>query len=276
MTILDKIIAHKKQEITERKKLIPPALLEQSIYYDSPVVSFSEFLKREDKQGIIAEFKRQSPSKGAINQYADIEEVSIGYMQAGASAISVLTDTHFFGGRNEDLTTARKFNYAPILNKNFIVDTYQIIEAKAIGADVILLIAECLSANEVKQFSALAKSLGLEVLLEVHTANQLSKITPDIDVIGINNRNLKTFEVDIENALSIAALLPQDTLRIAESGISKPKTVVELQEAGFDGFLIGECFMQDARPQDACRQFIQKIKQIKNDETKSLRHAQCL
>ena len=160
-SILNKIIDYKKTEIEQRKALYPVKLLEQSIYFNTPTVSFTKFIKRKDKQGIIAEFKRKSPSKGIINNYADVEEVSIGYMQAGASALSILTDNHFFGGKNQDLSEARKFNYAPILNKNFIVDEYQIIEAKSIGADVILLIAECLDKKQIAAFTKLAKELDL-------------------------------------------------------------------------------------------------------------------
>lgn len=260
-TILDKITAYKKQEVVNRKALYSTQLLEQSIYFNTPVVSLVKFLKRPDMQGIIAEFKRKSPSKGNINMYAKVEEVSIGYMQAGASALSVLTDEHFFGGSSKDLTEARRFNYAPILNKNFVIDEYQIVEAKSIGADVILLIAECLEAKALKKLARFAKSLGMEVLMELHTQDQLDKLCPEIDLVGVNNRNLKTFEVDLENSLRIAALLPNDVVKVAESGISNPDTVVLFQEHGFEGFLIGEHFMQHARPQEACAKFIQQVSQ---------------
>lgn len=262
-TILDKIIDYKRKEVAQRKALYSTPLLEQSIYFNTPAVSLVEFLKRPDMQGIIAEFKRKSPSKGNINIYAKVEEVSIGYMQAGASALSVLTDEHFFGGSSKDLTEARRFNYAPILNKNFVIDEYQILEAKSIGADVILLIAECLEAEELKNLAQFAKSLGMEVLVEVHTEDQLSKLCSAVDLVGVNNRNLKTFEVDLENSLRIAALLPDDVVKVAESGISHPETVVLLQEHGFEGFLIGEHFMQHARPQEVCAKFIQQISQKK-------------
>lgn len=264
-TILDKIVAYKKKEIATRKTLVPIQLLEQSIYFESTVVSLVEFLNRPEKEGIIAEFKRQSPSKGIINAYADVETVSIGYMQADAAALSILTDTHFFGGKNTDLTTARQYNYAPILNKNFVVDEYQIIEAKSIGADAVLLIAECLTATAIRDLSALAKTLGLEVLLELHTTEQLSKIGQHIDLVGINNRDLKTFEVDIEKSLQIATQLPTQLTKIAESGIQEAATVVQLQQAGFKGFLIGEKFMKEARPHDACAAFIQQIKTLKKN-----------
>ena len=164
MNILDQIVAYKKQEVAERKELYPIKLLENSLYFSSPTVSLKKYLAREDKSGIIAEFKRKSPSKGIINAYADVEETSIGYMRAGASALSVLTDSHFFGGSGEDLKTARKFNFCPILRKDFTIDAYQVYEARSMGADAILLIAEILSEKEVKQLAELAKSLEMEVV----------------------------------------------------------------------------------------------------------------
>jgi len=258
-TILDKIIAHKKKEVKERRSLVPTALLERSIYFETPTVSLKHFLKRTDKQGIIAEFKRKSPSEGVINQYVAVEEVSIGYMQAGASALSVLTDEHFFGGKKEDLSTARKYNYAPILNKNFIIEPYQIIEAKSIGADAILLIAACLGKSKIKTLTEEAKKLGLEVVLEIHEVSELDNLCTGIDIVGINNRNLHTFEVDIAQSLAVAAEVPPSFTKIAESGISSPSTVVTLKEAGFEGFLIGSHFMRNARPQEACAEFIQAI-----------------
>ena len=259
---LDKIIAHKRKEVAARKALYSPKLLEQSIYFESPVVSFANFLQRADKQGIIAEYKRKSPSKGAINLYAKVEEVSLGYMQAGAAALSILTDEHFFGGSYTDLTEARKYNYAPILNKNFIIDEYQILEAKSVGADAILLIAECLGKEELQAFAKTAKSLGLEVLMELHSADQLDKLSTDIDLVGINNRNLKTFEVDIENSFRIGSQIPAGFTKVAESGINHPQTIVDFKKEGFEGFLIGECFMREADPGLACRRFHQKLEQL--------------
>ena len=168
MYILDKIIAHKKKEVAERKKLFPTDLLETSIFFKTECVSLVKYLKDENKSGVIAEFKRRSPSKGDINKYASVEQVTIGYMQAGASALSVLTDTEFFGGKSADLSEARKYNYCPILRKDFVIDEYQIVEAKSIGADAVLLIAACLSKEEIKKLSAFAHSLGLQVLMEIH------------------------------------------------------------------------------------------------------------
>jgi len=261
-SILKKIVAHKKEEIAQRKSLYPVKLLEQSIYFQTPVVSLRKYLRRPDKSGIIAEFKRRSPSKGDINPYARVERVSIGYMQAGASALSVLTDTHFFGGKNEDLTEARKFNFCPILRKEFILDEYQILEARSIGADAILLIAECLSKEAVAQLAAFAHTLGLEVLLEIHSPDQLAKLHPDLDLVGVNNRNLEDFSVSIEASLQLGEAIPKDFTKISESGISDPRAVARLREAGFEGFLIGEHFMATADPPKACRQFIRDLESI--------------
>jgi indole-3-glycerol phosphate synthase len=262
MTILEKISQHKQKEVSERKALYPSKLLEQSIYFNTPSVSLKKYLLRPDKSGIIAEFKRHSPSKGDINPYASVEKTSIGYMQAGASALSVLTDKKFFNGKNTDLTEARKFNFCPILRKDFIVDEYQIVEAKSIGADAILLIAECLDKAQVDQFSNLAKSLGLEVLMEVHSIDQLAKLTPNIDMVGVNNRNLKTFEVSIENSKELYSAIPNNFIKISESGINNPASIMELKEVGFQGFLIGEHFMKSANPAKACREFIREVKAL--------------
>ena len=261
MDILQRIIDHKRREVEERKALYPIALLEKSIYFDTPCVSMTEYLLRKDKSGIIAEFKRRSPSKGDINPYASVEEVSIGYMQAGASGLSVLTDSEFFGGRNSDLTAARKFNFCPILRKEFIVDEYQIIEAKSIGADVVLLIGECLSKEEVADFASIAKRLGLQVLFEIYGVEQLTKLTDDIDMVGINNRNLKTFEVDIQNSIELSKGIPDQFVKISESGISDPRTIVELKQEGFQGFLIGESFMKTDAPHKTALKFIKEVHQ---------------
>jgi indole-3-glycerol phosphate synthase len=262
MTILEKIIKHKRTEVADRKSLYPTKLLEKSIYFNTPAVSLKKYLLRPDKSGVIAEFKRHSPSKGDINPYAKVEEVSIGYMQAGASALSVLTDEKFFKGKNADLTEARKFNFCPILRKDFVVEEYQIIEAKSIGADAILLIAECLEKEEIARFAKLAKSLGLEVLMEIHSKDQLSKISPDLDLIGVNNRNLKTFEVSTQTSVDLFDHIPSDFVRISESGISEPKTIAELKAVGFQGFLIGERFMATANPGRACRAFIEEVSSV--------------
>ncbi|MDN5199825.1 indole-3-glycerol phosphate synthase TrpC [Fulvivirgaceae bacterium BMA10] len=269
MHILDKILLHKQKEVEERKGLFPTKLLEQSTYFTGKPVSLKKYILRPDKSGIIAEIKRKSPSKGNINPYVSIEKTSIGYMQAGASALSVLTDYEFFGGTNEDLKTARKFNFCPILRKDFIIDEYQIIEAKSIGADVILLIAAALTPERLKQLAEFAKSFDLEVLMEVHNEEELqSNIIESVDLIGVNNRNLKTFEVSIENSIRLAPLIPEQYIKVSESGISDPQKIVELSNHGFQGFLMGEHFMHHSRPEKACYDFIHELKVLKQGSTK--------
>ena len=262
MNILDNIIDHKKKEIQDRKALYPTQLLERSIYFETPAVSLKKYLLREDKTGIIAEFKKRSPSKGDINPYATVEKISIGYMQSGASALSVLTDSHFFGGKNADLTEARKFNFCPILRKDFVIDEYQLIEAKSIGADAILLIAECLEKDQLKKLAKTAKNLGLEVLMEIHSIGQLAKLNENIDIVGVNNRNLENFTVDINNSIGLSTAIPKDFLKISESGINNAENIVELQQAGFQGFLIGEYFMKTPDPPKACADLISEVRSL--------------
>lgn len=260
MNILDTILEHKRKEVEERKSLYPTKLLEQSIYFASQTVSMKKYIQRADKSGIIAEFKRKSPSKGIINAHASVERTTIGYMQAGASALSVLTDKTFFGGSSEDLMTARKFNFCPIIRKDFTIDEYQIIEAKSIGADAILLIAAALEPARLKTLAAFAKSLGLEVLLEVHDKAELeANLDAHPDMFGVNNRSLKTFEVSIEVSKQLAPLIPKGIVKVSESGISNPETIVELQGFGYEGFLMGENFMKHSRPEKACKEFIDKL-----------------
>jgi len=268
MNILDKIIANKKKEVAERKSLYPIKFLEKNIYFTSPAVSLKKFILREDKVGIIAEFKRKSPSKGIINQDAPVQQTTVGYANAGASALSILTDTEFFGGRNEDIISARKQNNIPILRKEFIVDEYQIVEAKSIGADAILLLANVLSANEIKQFATVAKWLGLEVLLEIRDKSELQSVNILIDCIGVNNRNLKDFKVDVKHSFELAELIPKDFIKISESGIDSAKTIYELKKVGFNGFLIGETFMKHSHPEVACADFIKEVKEYKSGKVK--------
>ncbi|GMQ27142.1 indole-3-glycerol phosphate synthase TrpC [Algoriphagus sp. oki45] len=264
MNILEKIIADKYKEVDEKKSLIPVKLLEKSIYFSGPVVSMKKYVSHPEKSGIIAEFKRKSPSKGWINASASVEQVSIGYMQAGASALSILTDKEYFGGTNEDLKIARKFNFCPILRKDFVVDEYQIIEAKSIGADCILLIAAALEPEKLKSLAYFAKSLGLEVLMEVHDGEELDRSLCDaLDLVGVNNRNLKTFDVSLDTSLQLVERIPPQFVKVSESGISEPKTLVELKKAGFDGFLIGENFMKSSRPEQAAYNFIKEFGKLK-------------
>jgi len=261
MNILDEIIAHKRQEVADRKSLYPVKLLEQSIFFSSPTVSLKKYIQREDKTGIIAEFKRKSPSKGVIHANASVERTTIGYMQAGASALSVLTDKQFFGGSNEDLVVARKFNFCPILRKDFTIDEYQVIEAKSIGADAILLIAAVLEPAAVRSLAQHAHSLGLEVLLEVHGEKELREnMDGGADLIGVNNRNLKTFELSIEVSKRLAPLMPDHVVSVSESGISSPDTILDLKSYGYQGFLMGENFMKHNRPEVAAMEFMNELR----------------
>ncbi len=260
MDILDKIVAHKKKEIASLKELYPVKLLEQGIYFDGQPVSLKKYIQREDKSGVIAEIKRKSPSKGMINEHVSIEQTSIGYMQAGASGLSILTDKEFFGGTIDDLKEARSFNFCPILRKDFTIDEYQVIEAKSIGADVILLIAAILDETEIKKLGSMAQSLGMEVLLEVHNKQELEKSLGDhINLVGVNNRNLRTFETDVNVSKGIAESIPSDFVKVSESGLSDPNTIQELREHGFEGFLIGETFMSHGRPEKAAKDFIKQL-----------------
>jgi indole-3-glycerol phosphate synthase len=264
MNILDKIIEHKRTEVAGRKSLYPTQLLEQSIYFATQPVSLKKYIQRVDKSGIIAEIKRKSPSKGIINPHVSIERTSIGYMQAGASALSILTDKEFFGGSNDDLTVARKFNFCPILRKDFTIDEYQVIEAKSIGADAILLIAAALEPKRLKDLAAFAHSFNLEVLLEVHNEEELAaNVDAGADLIGVNNRNLKTFELSVEVSKRLAEHIPASVVKVSESGIESIDTILELKKFGYEGFLMGQNFMQHSRPEVACKEFIDDLNRVR-------------
>lgn len=254
MNILEEIVAHKKIEVEERKKSVPVIELMNKPAFSDECYPFADFIRDPMRSGIIAEFKRKSPSRGWINQEAKVAMVTRGYTSFGAAALSVLTDSHFFGGNLEDMEVARE-NQIPILRKDFIIDDYQLLEAKAFGADVVLLIAACLDKKSVKELSHTAKNLGLNVLLEIHTEEELDTICNTIDVVGINNRNLKTFEVDIENSIRLAKQIP-DFCKISESGIDRPETMKRLKAEGFEGFLVGEAFMKEKFPAVAFKTFL--------------------
>jgi len=257
--ILDKIVGYKRKEVVERKAAMPVEELERMAGFGREPLSLEAFLRDPGKTGIIAEFKRRSPSKGVINDRSTVEEVTKGYTAAGASCLSVLTDGPSFGGSSEDLMAAR-VNAVPILRKDFIVDEYQIVEAKAIGADVILLIAACLSRDEVCRLAKFARSLGLEALLEIHGEEELGHICGATQIVGVNNRDLKTFTVDIERSIRLIDRIPNNRLLIAESGIDKVETIWQMKDAGFHGFLIGERFMKEQDPGIAFAAFVQQLK----------------
>jgi indole-3-glycerol phosphate synthase len=260
MNILDKIIAHKKQEVAKLKQEVAVEKLVKSPNFNRTSISLKKALTIKNSTGIIAEFKRKSPSKGIINDKVEVIEVTQGYLKANVAAQSILTDTHFFGGTVLDLIQARTVNeMTPILRKDFIVDAFQIVEAKAIGADAVLLIAAYLTKQELKNYGKLAKDLGLEVLYEVHNKEELDKIELDNKIIGINNRNLKTFEVDLEHSIQLANQIPDSCIKVSESGLSNPRVITGLKEYGFQGFLIGENFMKTVNPGLSCQAFINQL-----------------
>jgi indole-3-glycerol phosphate synthase len=259
MNILEKIVEFKRSEVEGRKAATPANILEKSAFFSRTPLSLRKFLVDPGKTGIIAEFKRRSPSKGVINGTADVVEVTSGYARGGASCLSVLTDGEFFGGSSQDLEKAR-VNAIPILRKDFMIDEYQVLEARSIGADVILLIAACLTPAEVKSLAVFAKSLGLEVLLEIHNEEELGHICDETELVGVNNRDLKTFNVDTERSVELSRRIPAGKITISESGISEAKTIHYLKNFGFSGFLVGENFMKEKDPAAAFEKFALELK----------------
>ncbi len=261
MTILDKIIVDKRREVELKKQLIPVTQLENSVLFGSRTYSLSKNLGN-NLVGIIAEHKRRSPSKSVISNDFSVEEVVIGYQNAGVSGISVLTDGKYFGGSLDDLLLAKASVKVPLLRKEFIIDEYQILEAKSNGADVILLISSVLTRPEIKLLSEFAHSLGLEVLLEVHNKEELDKsIMSSLDMIGVNNRNLKTFEISLDYSKKLAQHIPDEFVKVSESGITSPQDIIELLSFNYQGFLIGENFMKTENPGKAATTFINSILQ---------------
>lgn len=260
MTILDKIIEKKKIEVAEAKQRVSLEELERYPLFDRTCYSLKKSVLDPERTGIIAEYKRASPSKGLINGTSTVQEVVRSYQDAGASAISVLTDSDFFQGSLSDLEAARAVLQIPLLRKEFIIDVYQIAEAKAYGADIILLIAACLDSEEIETYADYAKSLGLNVLLEVHNEEELQRsLFESIDAIGVNNRNLKDFVVDLNHSYDLVKQIPDSYIKVSESGISDPKTIQALRNAGFQGFLIGENFMKTEDPGRAIKEFISQL-----------------
>lgn len=285
MDILSEITDHKRIEVELQKQAVSPEQLREQVrdlMENSPAPRRSmKHALASSPAGIIAEFKRRSPSKGWIYETAKANEIPAAYEAAGASAISILTDEKFFGGSLRDIRTARPLVDIPILRKDFIIDEYQLLQARIAGADAVLLIAACLTQEECADLTARAHALGLEVLLEIHSPRELAYISKDVDMVGVNNRNLGTFVTDVENSFRIAGQLRQtiadarnipdaqgssDTPRnlpllVSESGISHPETICRLRTAGFRGFLIGETFMKTPQPGDALKGFIQGIEE---------------
>lgn len=261
MTILDKIVAHKHEEIKQAKKINSVQQLQEHVLFTRTCYSLKDSFAKPNRNGIIAEFKRASPSKGLINGQATVSEVVSGYQASNVSAVSVLTDSDFFQGDLTDLVEARKNLQIPLLRKEFIIDPYQIIEAKAYGADIILLIAACLEQNQLEDYAAQAQQLGMSVLLEVHNEEELQKsCNPYVDAIGVNNRNLKDFTVSLEHSYDLVNKIPSEYIKVSESGISDANTINELREKGFQGFLIGENFMRNDNPAQAISKFIKDLR----------------
>lgn len=260
MNILDKIVATKKQEVAAQKKVVSIGQLENYPGFARKCNSLKENLLKDGASGIIAEFKQKSPSKGEINFSAKVKEVTSAYNAAGASCLSVLTDFEYFGGTLANLVKAREANPdIPILRKDFMIDTYQIVEAKAFGADVILLIAACLSKEKALELAKKAKELGLDVLMEIHNTEELEIVNEYVDVVGVNNRNLKTFEVSVETSVELSKLIPAKFVKISESGLAGAAEIKYLKEHGFKGFLIGETFMKTDDPGAACKKLIDEL-----------------
>jgi len=257
-TILDTILADKVKEVAERKLHIPISELEKAPAFSRTCLSMKQSLLDSDS-GIISEFKRKSPSLGWIHEDADVVKVTSGYSAAGASGISILTDLPYFGGTPRDITEAHPFITCPVLRKDFVMDEYQLYEAKAMGADVILLIAAALSGKRTFELARKAHELGLEVLLEVHNADEIRHANDYVDMLGVNNRNLKTFEQSIQVSFDLADLIPDHFVKVSESGISKVDTVKELRKAGYKGFLMGENFMKESDPAEALTSFIKAL-----------------
>jgi indole-3-glycerol phosphate synthase len=260
MNILDKIIETKKTEVAGQKRIVSVEQLEKFPLFNRKCNSLKTSLLKDGSSGIIAEFKQKSPSKGEINFKVKVEEVTKGYANAGVAGISVLTDYEFFGGTLENLVNARETNpEIPILRKDFMIDFYQIVEAKAHGADVILLIAACLEKEQAELLAKKAKELGMDVLMEVHNAEELEKVNDFVDIVGVNNRDLKTFTMDVETSVRLSKLIPDKFVKISESGLDSVKTIHYLRENGFKGFLIGETFMKTENPGEACQMFIKEL-----------------
>ncbi len=259
MNILEEIILYKRLEVARRKVEVKVYDLEENPLYNSPVLSLKDALLDKSKNGIIAEFKRKSPSKGNINELADVETITRDYTASGASALSILTDEKFFNGSAADLGKARE-NNIPILRKDFIIDDYQVVETKAIGANAILLIASCLTPVELEYLATYAKTLDLEVLLEIHDESELNHICDPVDMIGVNSRNLKTFEVDIQQTIRLADKIPPGKIKVAESGIKTVDDVLLLRKHGFEGFLIGEKFMRAEDPGKELEEFVKELR----------------
>lgn len=260
MSILNKIVANKQKEVSQRKSLTSLHELETMPNFRKECLSFKDHLLNPEMLGIIAEFKRKSPSKGIINANADVKDVTVGYQAGGASAISILTEIGYFNGSDIDLTEAKSVTSIPIIRKDFVVDIFQIAESKVLGADAVLLIAEVLEKNQLSEYLAYAHEIGLQALIEVHGESDLIKLPSAAQIVGINNRNLNTFDVNLSHSANMLNLLPKDVVKVAESGITSVEDYLTLKQIGFDAFLIGEFFMRNQDPGEACLNFTNAIR----------------
>jgi indole-3-glycerol phosphate synthase len=260
MSILDEIIRRKKTETRDCRKAVPVSTLESDPLFARECNSLLKKMDGGREKGIIAEFKRRSPSKGVINDKLTVQQVALAYEKSGALAMSVLTDEHYFGGTLADLRQARNTTVLPLLRKDFIVDEYQVLEAKANGADLVLIIAAVLNKYEISHLAALARSLGMEVLFEIHEEEELDKLCADIQFVGVNNRDLRSFDIKTETSLKLAEKIPPEFLKVSESGLSSADTIRTLMGAGFSAFLIGEYFMQTGDPGLACGNLVKEIR----------------
>ncbi len=263
MNILETIVAFKKKEIEGRKKIIPINKLEESVFYSREMPSFFDAIAKPGPS-IIGEFKRKSPSQGMINIHSEVEQLAKEYEKAGISGMSILTDLEFFGGEDQDLKNVALFTQMPLLRKDFIIDEYQVIESKSIGASAILLIASILTKEKIKSFIELSSNIGLDVLFEIHDKEDLNKMNQAVRIAGINNRNLKTFEVDINHSAELFSQLPDVCLKVAESGIKDYTDVKRLYDIGFNGFLIGGSFMKSRNPGKTVVKFMEELKNYSN------------
>ena len=259
MKILDKIVRDKKLEVDKLYSNSSIKELESSSLFSRQCISLKDSILKSTG-GIICEFKRRSPSNNNINYKSNVSEVVKGYQKAGAAGLSILTNKQYFDGDIKDIVEIRDISSIPILRKEFIISEYQIIEAKSIGSDAILLIASILSKEEIKNYSSLAKNIGLEVLFEIHDAEELEKLSGEnIDIIGVNNRNLDTLEIDLQNSVNLYNKIPNSFVKISESGISKVESILKLREVGYQGFLIGENFMKTDDPFESAYNFIKEV-----------------
>lgn len=259
MYILDTIVADKRLEVKARREAVSLEHLKNLVAGLPKGRSLKQALLASPT-GIISEFKRKSPSKGSIHPDAEVVPVVSAYQAGGCTAVSVLTDYPYFGGTIGDFKTARAVLDCPMLRKDFMIDPYQVYEAKVLGADVILLIASALNLAEAYDLGELAHELGMEVLLEIHNEAELEYISRFTDLVGVNNRNLSTFVTDVQISFDLAGKIPSEFVRISESGLSDPSVVKSLREAGYQGFLMGENFMKHDNPGAALSDFIQRLK----------------